>query len=183
MRSGNMLPRVALAFGVLLSAAVIGQVGCYAPRKRPLPPRAWGVLRPVEWQTLDYADSYTVVRRFRPWWLTGRRAGSYGIDVGNVGEPYVKVYVDGILSSQGTRHLNAIAAQDVLEIRYLSPIDATLRFGTGHSAGAILVTTRAGFANPDPRRSDLSSGERSSEAASRFPHLKNFRGIGGSQPR
>ncbi|MDQ6828779.1 MAG: carboxypeptidase-like regulatory domain-containing protein [Gemmatimonadota bacterium] len=39
--------------------------------------------------------------------------------------------------------LHAIPASNVSEVRYLSPIDATQRFGIGHSSGAILVTLGA----------------------------------------
>ena len=38
--------------------------------------------------------------------------------------------------------LHTIAIGDVDTISYMSPSDATTRFGTGHTSGVILLTTR-----------------------------------------
>ncbi len=57
-----------------------------------------------------------------------------------LGEPFV--YVNDARAGR-LDVLRSIALADVVEVRYLSPIDATTRFGTGHSSGAILVTLGA----------------------------------------
>lgn len=54
------------------------------------------------------------------------------------------VYLDGVPLLGGLADLAAIRADAVGEVRFLSPIEATTRFGTGHTAGAILVTTVRG---------------------------------------
>jgi hypothetical protein len=51
------------------------------------------------------------------------------------------VYLDGV--RVGTLdELRRLRADAVAEMEYLSPSDATNRFGTNHDTGAILVTTR-----------------------------------------
>ncbi len=52
----------------------------------------------------------------------------------------VQVMVDDVPRG-GSSILGSINAGDVIEIRYLAPADATLRFGTGYSGGLILVKT------------------------------------------
>lgn len=148
MKPGNTFPKAPLVLCLFLSVLTLGLPACSTVRVPSPSPYSRDVLHQEEWQALQHSDSYHVIQRLRPWWLSGRRAGSFGRDTRNVGESQVRIYVDGILSSQGVGHLKAIAAQDVLEIRHLSPIDATLRFGINHGAGAILVTTRAGIDDP-----------------------------------
>lgn len=53
------------------------------------------------------------------------------------------VYLDLIRFGDAER-LATIPAAHVHEVRYLNAIDATTHFGSGHSMGAILVTTRPG---------------------------------------
>lgn len=132
---------------IVLVALALASTGC-GPGRRGMQgaptPKDWGALSLDECRAYDHTHAYYVVQRLRPAWLTGRRAGSYGMDPQNVGEAQIQVYVDGIRSSIGIDHLRAIRVQDLLGIRHLNPIDASLRFGTDHGAGAILVTTRAG---------------------------------------
>jgi hypothetical protein len=52
-------------------------------------------------------------------------------------QPGIKVYLDG-LAFGGVESLTMIRANAVLEIRLLSALDATTRFGTGHMTGASL---------------------------------------------
>ena len=53
----------------------------------------------------------------------------------------IEIYFDG-------RHvgplesLSSIPVEQIREIRYLASTDATLRFGTGHTEGAIVVTSK-----------------------------------------
>lgn len=82
-----------------------------------------------------YDTAYQIVQNLRPLWLRKRGRSS----VSNPGE--IAVYVDG--ARYGTpRSLRDISAIEVESMRFLSPSEATNRFGTGHSHGAILVATR-----------------------------------------
>jgi hypothetical protein len=51
------------------------------------------------------------------------------------------VYVGGIRVG-GIEALNNIVASTIGEIRRLDPTEATIRFGSGHADGAILVATK-----------------------------------------
>ncbi len=74
---------------------------------------------------------YDAVRRMRPQWLQVRGTGTES----------PRVYVDGA-SRGGLDELRSLRVPDVREVRYMGSRDATTRFGTGHTGGAILVTTR-----------------------------------------
>ena len=80
------------------------------------------------------------IQQLRPQWLHTRSSPSAGLYSNPDGDP-PKVYLDGI-RMDSLRELERIRADAVEEMRYMSPTDATNRYGTGHSGGAILVTTR-----------------------------------------
>jgi predicted small secreted protein len=52
------------------------------------------------------------------------------------------VYVDGVRNLGGTAELRTIQTDHVSQVRYLSAAEANLRFGTGHTGGAIVVALR-----------------------------------------
>ena len=86
------------------------------------------------------------IQELRPRWLRGRgpsvEADETGRGVRVVrGVERVRAYVDGI--ARHLEHLDLLPVRDVEAVRFLNASEATLRFGTGHSAGAILVTTRS----------------------------------------
>ncbi len=57
------------------------------------------------------------------------------------GQPGVAVYVDETRMS-GVSDLSEIEAQRIQYIRYYTPIEATQRWGIGHTEGAIQVSTQ-----------------------------------------
>jgi hypothetical protein len=75
--------------------------------------------------------AYEVVERLRPSFLQDLRVWA--------GAPRT-VYLDGIRLG-GLGELRSVDAHMVLEIRLLSPRDATMRFGAGNDAGAIVVVS------------------------------------------
>lgn len=89
----------------------------------------------------DITDSYldrdvlSVIRSLRPSYL--RRYGDHGA-------AEVVAYIDGIRVGHVTA-LQSLPASTVHEVRFLTGIDATNRYGMGHGSGAILVTTRSGL--------------------------------------
>lgn len=74
------------------------------------------------------SDAYQAVRRLKPGWLRYRG-----------GEP--EVLVDG-LRRGSVQVLRQILVQDVGSITFLSPSEATNRFGTGFLHGAVLIESR-----------------------------------------
>jgi len=81
--------------------------------------------------------AYQAVARLRPEWLRQRGRMS----MRDPGAGAVVVYVNG-LREGGATALDGIAAETVFAMEYLNGSDATTRFGTGHSGGAILVQLR-----------------------------------------
>lgn len=77
-------------------------------------------------------DAYQVVQRLRPRWLQVR-AG--------IGNTMPVLYVDGGRRG-GVTDLRSLRPAEIAQMDYMSASDATTRFGTGHSGGAVLVTTR-----------------------------------------
>jgi hypothetical protein len=77
------------------------------------------------------------VQQLRPQWLHTRGSPTFGAP--DASPP--TVYLDGV-RMQEFRELERIRATVVQRMEYLSPSDATNRFGTDHTGGAILVTTR-----------------------------------------
>ena len=76
------------------------------------------------------------IEQLRPHWLNTRSSPTGSSPDGDP----PRLYLDGI-RMDGIRELERIRASRVEEMRFLSPSDATNRYGTGHTGGAILVTT------------------------------------------
>jgi hypothetical protein len=83
-------------------------------------------------------DLYSAIQQLRPAFLQMRGATTLGIASG---PEVIQVYVDGILVGD-TSVLKQYQARDIKEVRKLSAADATQKYGTNHSQGAILVTRR-----------------------------------------
>ena len=75
-------------------------------------------------------DLYQAIRQLRGRWLTSRGRGT------------PRVHVDGGARQGGIQELQNIRVSEVQEVEFMGAAAATLRFGTGYEAGAILVTTR-----------------------------------------
>ena len=93
------------------------------------------VLTEAEITRAGARTAYETIERLRPWYLSLTRTR------GASGER--AVYVDGMRLG-GLEALHGIPSASVREIRTLDAREATTRFGTGHSAGAIVVVTRVG---------------------------------------
>ena len=82
----------------------------------------------VEMQTLDLRQA---IQRLRPSWfrLRDRTRGE------------IQVYVDGVRRG-GVNELESVRVDEVQRVEQMSAPDATMRFGTNHGNGAILVFLR-----------------------------------------
>jgi len=94
------------------------------------------VLTLEEIQGSNETDALGLIRHLRPAWLRLRTSSRLG------GEPAAEpvVYLDNVKYG-AIQSLRGLDVQILSEIRYLSGPDATMQYGTGHSGGAILVTT------------------------------------------
>jgi hypothetical protein len=84
-----------------------------------------------ELATVAQLDLYTAVSRLRPQWL---RPGTRG--------QLPEVIIDGSRQQGGTDALRNMRANEATELQFMSASDATTRYGTGFTAGAIIVSTR-----------------------------------------
>lgn len=113
--------------------------------------RQTNVLTAAEIQQANRAQhAFDLIRALRPNWLQIRGIQSLGGAAerrSGEREPTtrtavdVMIYVDG-LRMGGPAILREILASDVREARYLGPTEASARFGTDHTGGAILITTK-----------------------------------------
>jgi hypothetical protein len=135
----------------VLGAALVGAAGCASSgtagqaggpqtttvssstqRKDP------NVITEAELSSRSALTARQVIEQLRPQFLRTRGTTTLG---GAGTSDVIWVYFDG--TRMGTIEvLNNIGAHEVREIRYLSPSEATNRYGTGHVQGAILVTRK-----------------------------------------
>lgn len=87
----------------------------------------------------SYRNAYEIVESLRPMWTRSR--GRVSRQSPDAGLP--RVFVDGNRFGD-LQSLRGIGVETVESIRYLSPSDATTRYGTGYPGGIIMVNTRSG---------------------------------------
>lgn len=76
-------------------------------------------------------DLYGAISRLRPTWLRPQSRGTLPV-----------IVVDGTPQAGGIDALRTMRAADATEVQYMNASDATTRYGTGYTAGAIIITTR-----------------------------------------
>ena len=127
------LPLALLALSLLLSTAC---VTTGRPAARVGGPR--DPITEAEIAHIDAADAYDVVRQLRGTFLHSRGITTLARADGGA---WPAVFVDGM--HLGSLHeLRGIPANTIHEVRFLNAGDAMLRYGPGHAAGVIQVTTR-----------------------------------------
>jgi hypothetical protein len=114
------------------SAAVTVQA---APAPQPRVHHDRNALAEDEISQRHDANAYELVRALRPGWLRGSR-GASGINP----DP-VTVFRDG-MPMGSLDALRDIPLESVKEMHFYDAMEATQRWGTGHSAGAIVVVTK-----------------------------------------
>lgn len=87
----------------------------------------------AQWATRDLFD---VVQRLRPRWLQSRAP------VTVQGRQTLTIILDGIRQDGGPELLRELRTSDIEEVRYLNARDATTRFGTDMTGGALIVVTK-----------------------------------------
>ena len=120
---------------LVMTAAVAG--ACGSARTPSTAIRNSDVITAEELERSNIGSAYHVIERLRPRFLRVRGPSS----VTNAAADRVVVYVDNTRMGY-VDVLRDMQATDILEIRYLNAADATSRFGTGHTAGAILVARK-----------------------------------------
>jgi hypothetical protein len=128
--------RLRLRHAFLLCLLALGTAGCASTGggstgAQPGGHRSSNRIEAAEFATLAELDVYQVIGRLRPAWLRGSPQGQMPV-----------IVLDGSPQTSGPEMLRTFRAADVSALEYMNASDATTRFGTGYSGGAILVTTR-----------------------------------------
>lgn len=128
------------ARGLLAVATLLTLAGCgFNTRAGGLPDGSRSDLIGTEElrQRGQYSNLYDLIDILRPRWL--RPQG--GPDTFTAQQGQVQVHVDGNwMGNVGV--LKGLSVAGVTSIRWLSPMDASARYGLDHSHGAIIVSTR-----------------------------------------
>jgi hypothetical protein len=104
----------------------------------PAPRRDTNVITADELAKSSASDLYAAIQSLRPSFLQTRGMTSPGI---GTAPEVLNVYIDGIKAGD-VSILHSLRAYDVKEVRKLSASDATQKYGTGHTMGAIVVTRK-----------------------------------------
>lgn len=134
--------------GTLLLLAALG-TACASTAESGGVQRSSDVISAEEIATIQVSTAYEIVQRLRPQFLrargttTVRNAGPEGRPTGGPAQTGTElvVYVDNVRLG-GVEVLHNIAALRVRDIRYVSASDATTKYGSGHTGGALEVRTR-----------------------------------------
>jgi hypothetical protein len=123
---------------LLLSSAACASGGGGAPRGNA------NVITAEELQSVSATNAYEAIQKLRPAYLRTRGAvkGASTASGQNSVEPIDLVVYFGENRMGGSESLKQISIAEIGEIRYYSASDATQKWGTGHSAGAIQVGIR-----------------------------------------
>ena len=134
----GVMKRLPLIVSAALLAACASSQPAGDPATRPEQTRTNpNLLTEAELATNQAPNALVAIQQLRPTWLRGR-----GATMSATGEQIdVVVYLNSV--RVGTvRELEQISRTTVKEMQFFSPADATTRWGTGHSRGAITVTTK-----------------------------------------
>lgn len=119
-------------FLILALALALGSAGCASSgggsSSRP-PGATSNRIVLAELDALPQMNAYRAIERLRATWLRTRS-----------GDP-PQLYVDGARRGN-VSNLTSMLTTEISQIEYMSASDASNRFGTGHTGGAILVTSR-----------------------------------------
>jgi len=121
---------IVLSLAVALSLTACASAGPAGGPERPRGNRE--VITAEELAGAHAQNAYEAVRSLRPSFLMtqGGTTRAHG----------VQVIVDGVPRG-GATALQQMNVADIVEIRHLSPTDATMLYGTGYTGGAIVVKT------------------------------------------
>ena len=128
--------RVLATAMVMLAACASGGGGASAAKQNP------NVISAEEIDASSASNAYEVIQRLRPNFLRTR-----GAVHGTPGATSAMEMVDLVVYLNenrlgGSDQLRQISTSDIREIRYFNSSEATTKWGTGHSAGAIQVVSR-----------------------------------------
>ncbi len=126
---------IAIVVAATMVACASSGAGSAGTRVRHSP----NVITAEELATVDVANAYQAVQRLRPQFLTASRGPTERGGAAGATDGGIQVYLDDTHAGD-VRALTQIPVSGIKEIRFLTAIEATQRYGTGNSAGAIVVS-------------------------------------------
>lgn len=127
--------RVAL----LVAAFCVASVACTSPGARKANIATRNLITADDITRVGAATALEAIQRLQPNMLQKKRGPS---SINFEDQAQIMVYVDGSRLG-GIETLTLIQAAAIVEIRFLSASEATIRYGTGNAGGAIVITTRS----------------------------------------
>jgi hypothetical protein len=116
-------------FRLLRASFVIAAVGCHVRQVAPLDPER---LSQEEMLEEHFTNVYDAVASLRSAWLTVRGTDSFRQT------SRIWVYYDENRLG-GVDDMRSVLVNSVASLRHYNGVDATMRWGVGHSAGAIQI--------------------------------------------
>ncbi len=121
--------RAALSLLVLALATTACSTGA-GPGSAIGPKGSLDRITEAELEPIAQMSAFEAIQRLRPRWFQSRTG------------QLPMVHLDGSVRWDGEEYLRTIPCSEVEGMQYMSATDATTRFGTGYSSGAILITTK-----------------------------------------
>ncbi len=122
---------------VLVVCVIVYFVGCGGGEGSTATRGGRDVITAEELATVNETNLYDAVKRLRPMFLVSRGATSLRIGASTL----PRVYLDG--SPYGDAEtLRSMPLVGIHEVRFMDARDATTMYGTGHTAGIIMVRTK-----------------------------------------
>lgn len=116
-------------FRVLPASVLIAALGCHVQRIAPVDVER---LTQEEMLREHFTNVYDAVASLRSHWLTVRGTDSFQQT------SQVWVYYDGNRLG-GVDEMRSVSVTSVASVRHYNGVDATMRWGVGHNAGAIQI--------------------------------------------
>ena len=134
MRHIRRLALVAVAMSLVTGCASGGGGGAQTGATRG----SRDLIVSAELEEGEFTNVLEAVQRLRPTWLRPRGATS----TRTLGSSGVVVYINNVRAG-GLSRLESMPVDMVKELRYVDSREATFRWGTGHTGGAIEVISKA----------------------------------------
>jgi len=126
----------------VLAAVMIALVACASGGGPSAKTQNPSVISQDEIEESSASNAFEVIQRLRPSFLRTRGAVHGTPGAANAMEMVDLVVYLNENRLGGTDQLRQIATTDIREIRYFNSSEATTKWGTGHSAGAIQTVSR-----------------------------------------
>ncbi len=132
MRSIRSRRRVLVALGMIVAVAACASGSGSGGTRRSSSTR----LVAADFENDVGLDVYSIIQRHRPQWLQVRGGTTAQ------GPARIAIIIDGTRQQGSVEILRSIRGSEVDELRFLNSRDATTRYGTDMTAGAIEVDTK-----------------------------------------